>query len=127
HHRIHLCARELHADRLVQNLRGDRRYERVRPDVTLSAEAAAKEFRHDIDLRRRYTEHDRDELLRAEDVLGRFIKGERAPGVPYRYRRVWLHLVVMPIGDGVGLLDLDRRGRDCLVGVAGPRGYRPSD
>ena len=97
----------------------------MRPDIALAAEAAAQEVRHDIDLFRRYAEHDRHQLLGAEDVLGRFIECQRAVALPDRRRGVRLHLIVVAIGGRIGLLDPDGAGRDTLVGIADRRADRP--
>ena len=126
-HRVHLCAGELQSHRSLQHLRRERRQQGMWPDIGLAAEAAAQEMGHDVDLLRRYAEHDRHQLLGAEDVLGGFIEGERTVGVPDRRRRVRLHLVVVAIGRRVGSLDADRGSRDCLLGIPDRRRDRPQE
>src|SRR2546426_10233006 len=76
-HRIHLRARQLQTHWATQNLRRERRQDRMRPDISLAAEATAQEGRYDIDLFLGYAEHDRQKLPGAEDVLGRLIERER--------------------------------------------------
>ena len=99
----------------------------MRPDIGLAAEAATQELRHDVDLLRRYAEDDRHQLLRAEDVLRRFIERQRAVGVPDGQRCGRLHLVVMAIRRGVGPLDRDRGSRDGRVGIAHRRSDGPQE
>ena len=73
HHRVHLRAGELQADRPVHHLRGERGQQRVRPGPGLAAETAAQELAHDIDFLLRNTEHERDQLPRADDHLRRVV------------------------------------------------------
>src|SRR3989441_8264330 len=73
-HRIHLRARELQAHWALQNFCRERRQERMRPDISLAAEATTQEVRYDIDLLLGYAEHDRQELPSAEDMLGRLVE-----------------------------------------------------
>src|SRR5208337_3911899 len=49
-HRIHLRAGELQAYRPVQNPRGERRQQRMRPDVALAAEPATEKPGYNVDL-----------------------------------------------------------------------------
>ena len=58
HHRVHLRAGERQADRPVHRLRGERGQQRVRPGPGLTAEPAAEELAHDIDLLLGNTEHE---------------------------------------------------------------------
>src|SRR6266446_2090271 len=80
HHRIHLRTSKLDANRHPQFPCSKSREKRVRPDITFAPEATAQEFTYNVDLFGRYSEHYRDQLFRSEDMLGCFIKSQRAVG-----------------------------------------------
>ena len=97
HHRVHLCAAKLQADRPVHHFRGERGQQSVRPRPGLAAESAAQELAHDVDFLLGNTEHERNQLPRADDHLGRVVECQRAGTVPDRQSHVRLHLVVMAV------------------------------
>src|SRR5271169_1572824 len=101
-HGIHLCARELNVDRPVQNLGGECRDQSMRPDIRLAAKTTAQKMTNDVDLLSGNAENHGDEFSRPENVLRGFIQR----------KRVWLHLIVMPIRRRVRLLNLDGAAGD---------------
>jgi len=117
HHRIHLRTSKLDANRHPQFPCSKSREKRVRPDITFAPEATAQEFTYNVDLFGGYAEHHRHQLFRSEDMLGCFIKSQRAVGVPGRDRRVRLHRIVVSIGRRVGVFDPDWAAGDRLVSV----------
>ena len=120
-HRIHLRARKLDAHRPVQHSRRERGQQRMRPDISLPAEAAAQKMGHDGDLLDRHAEHDRHQFLGPEDVLGGLIERQRAVRIPDSRSRMRLHLIVMAIRRRVGLFDPHGAVSYSLVGVADRR------
>ena len=108
-HRVHLRAGKLQADRPVHHLRGERGQQRVRPGPGFAAESTAQKLAYDVDFLLRNAEHERHQLLRADDHLGRVVQRQRAGVIPDRQRHVRLHLVVMAVGHRIGLLDFDWR------------------
>ena len=90
----------------------------MRPDVSLATKTAPEEVRDNLDLVLRYAQHDRDKLASARNVLGGLEERKFAGRVPTCHRDMRLHLVVMPIGGGIHLLDLDGAVRETLGGIA---------
>jgi hypothetical protein len=127
YHRIHLRARQLDADGPVERPGGDRGQQRVRPDVSLAAEAAAQEMGYDGDLLERNAKHDRNQFLGAEDVLGGLVECQPAARIPGRHRRVRLHLIMVAIRCRVGVRDPKDALANALLGVADGRGDWPQE
>src|SRR5438876_6961663 len=73
HHRVHLGAGKLQADRPVHHLRGERGQQRVRPGPGLATEAPAQELAYDVNFLLRNTKQERSQLPGADDHLCRVV------------------------------------------------------